>query len=148
MDNAGDWLYIVFLIVAGLTSLLGSKKKKKQTEVLGQPGKDIVVESEQQPQKGFWEILQDMQEEQKEPPRPVEKTIPSSPKKNKQKQPKKAAPSPFLTAESAFNKPTSANSIADMSMPEEENILADIAFDNAAELRKAVIYTEILNRKY
>ena len=26
--------------------------------------------------------------------------------------------------------------------------LTDIEFDNAAELRKAVIYTEILNRKY
>ncbi|MCS2919137.1 MAG: hypothetical protein ACLR6J_01790 [Parabacteroides merdae] len=31
---------------------------------------------------------------------------------------------------------------------EEEIPLTDIEFDNAAELRKAVIYTEILNRKY
>lgn len=148
MDNAGDWLYIVFLIVAGLSSLLGSKKKKKQTEVLGQPGKDIVVETEQQPQKGFWEILQEMQEEQKEPSRPIEKTNPAVTRKNKQKQQKKVVPSPFLTAESAFNKPVEANNFANMPLPEEENTLTNIEFDNAAELRKAVIYAEILNRKY
>lgn len=28
MDNAGDWLYIVFLIIAGISSLFGSKNKK------------------------------------------------------------------------------------------------------------------------
>lgn len=148
MDNAGDWLYIVFLIVAGLSTLLGSKKKKKQTEVLGQPGKDIATESEQQPQKGFWEILQEMQEEQKEEPRPIEKTKSSSAKKNKQIQQKKAAPTPFLTAENEIKTQIAADKAAGMIIPEEENILADIEFSNADDLRKAVIYAEILNRKY
>lgn len=32
MDNAGDWLYIVFLIIAGISSLFGSKNKKKTSE--------------------------------------------------------------------------------------------------------------------
>ena len=41
MDNAGDWLYIVFLIIAGISSLFGSKNKKKRpTQVLGQPEYD------------------------------------------------------------------------------------------------------------
>ena len=36
----------------------------------------------------------------------------------------------------------------DQFMKPEEIQLTDIEFDNAAKLRKAVIYTEILNRKY
>ena len=37
MDNAGDWLYIVFLIIAGISSLFGSKNKKKRPkQILGQ----------------------------------------------------------------------------------------------------------------
>ena len=31
---------------------------------------------------------------------------------------------------------------------EEHSLLEDIEFNNAEELRKAVIYSEILNRKY
>lgn len=149
MDNAGDWLYIVFLIVAGLSSLFSSmKKKKRPTEILGQPDRDIVTEPERQPQKGFWDILQEMQEEQKELPRPVEKTIPSATNKKKKLQQKKAAPEPFLTNESEISKAAAAHSISNTPIQEEENILADIGFDNAADLRKAVIYAEILNRKY
>ena len=35
MDNLGDWLYIVFLIIAAVSGLLGSgKKKKRPSEVL------------------------------------------------------------------------------------------------------------------
>ena len=38
MDNAGDWLYIVFLIIAGISSLFGSKNKKKRPkQILGHP---------------------------------------------------------------------------------------------------------------
>lgn len=38
MDNLGDWIYIVFLIVAAVSGLFSSKNKKKHpTQVLGQP---------------------------------------------------------------------------------------------------------------
>ena len=41
MDNAGDWLYIVFLIIAGISSLFGSKNKKKRPkQILGQPDRE------------------------------------------------------------------------------------------------------------
>ena len=87
MDNAGDWLYIVFLIIAGISSLFGSKNKKKRPkQILGQPDREI-----------------------KQSPAGDRLVVPST---------------------------------------EEEIPLTDIEFDNAAELRKAVIYTEILNRKY
>ena len=38
MDNAGDWLYIVFLIIAGISSLFGSKNKKMSETDIGATG--------------------------------------------------------------------------------------------------------------
>ena len=147
-ENISDWLYIVFMIVAGLFSLLGGKKKKKHPhEVLGQPGKEIIVEEETQPQKGFWEVLQDMQESPNKVPQPISQPVTSPPGKQKLKQSKKKEPTPFLTAESSFNKPELENNILNTPI-EETNNFTDIEFNNAVELRKAVIYTEILNRKY
>ena len=29
MDSIGDWLYIVFLVIAGISSMLNAAKKKK-----------------------------------------------------------------------------------------------------------------------
>ena len=131
MDNAGDWLYIVFLIIAGISSLFGSKNKKKRPkQILGQPDREIVTNEDNVPDKGFWEILEEMQN-----PKPVKQPVPTPKRKKKQQQ--VAAPSPFLAGERLVVPST-----------EEEIPLTDIEFDNAAELRKAVIYTEILNRKY
>ncbi len=110
MDNAGDWLYIVFLIIAGISSLFGSKNKKKRPkQILGQPDREIVTNEEKQ---------------------------------------QVADPSPFLAAEKVTDKQSPAGNRLVVPPSEEEISLTDIGSDNAAELRKAVIYTEILNRKY
>ena len=130
MDNAGDWLYIVFLAIAGISSLFSSKNKKKRPkQILGQPDKEIVTSEKEVPAKGFWEILEEMQK-----PEPV-------------KQPA-AAPKPFLAGEKMADRQSSARNSLATPPAEEESPLTEIEFDNAAELRKAVIYTEILNRKY
>ena len=95
MDNAGDWLYIVFLIIAGISSLFGSKNKKKRPkQILGQPDREIVTNEDNVPDKGFWEILEEMQN-----PKPVKQPVPTPKRKKKQQQ--VAAPSPFLAAEKA-----------------------------------------------
>ena len=93
MDNAGDWLYIVFLIIAGISSLFGSKNKKKRPkQILGQPDREIVTNEDNVPDKGFWEILEEMQN-----PKPAKQPVPTPKRKKKQQQ--VAAPSPFLAAE-------------------------------------------------
>lgn len=141
MDNAGDWLYIVFLIIAGISSLFGSKNKKKRPkQILGQPDREIVTNEDNVPDKGFWEILEEMQN-----PKPVKQPVPTPKRKKKQQV---AAPSPFLAAEKVTDKQSPAGNRLVVPSTEEEIPLTDIEFDNAAELRKAVIYTEILNRKY
>lgn len=138
MDNLSDWLYIVLLAIAGVSSLFSSKKKKKSpTEVLGQPDRDIVVEQEDVPQKGFWEILEEMQKEKPQPvARPVARHTPS--------------PAPFLTVENntVRKKAQAVGSIMATSIPAEESKSLEFELGNPAELRKALIYAEILNRKY
>ena len=141
MDNVGDWIYIVFLIVAAISGLFSSKNKKKRpTQVLGQPGHDTYPEENTSSGKGFWEIL----EEATTPQKPEAPTAPIH--KNKKKTP---ASKPFLSTEQEIQK-SKVSSSQPMNFPieEEHSMLEDIEFNNAEELRKAVIYSEILNRKY
>ena len=69
MDNVGDWLYIVFLIIAAVSGLFSSKDKKKKSrpDILGQPDREIVPNDQPTEGKGFWEILEDMQKETQKP---------------------------------------------------------------------------------
>lgn len=144
MDNAGDWLYIVFLVIAGISSLFSSQKKKKRpTQVLGQPDIEINTRQEKAPDKGFWDVLQEMQHEE---PKPKKKKKVST---HKQPQAKSASiPTPFLSSENEMQKPMSERSSLPTMPEEEESLLPELEFNNTTELRKAVIYTEILNRKY
>ena len=100
MDNLGDWLYIVFLIVAAVSGLFGSgKKKKRQTEVLGRPDSEIEPETQKPAQKSFWEMLEEMQEEKpKAKPMPTPQPATRPVIKSKEKQPQ--ASTPFLNTES------------------------------------------------
>ena len=141
MDNVGDWIYIVFLIVAAISGLFSSKNKKKRpTQVLGQPGHDSYPEENTSSGKGFWEIL----EEATTPQKPEAPTAPIHKKKKKTPVSK-----PFLSTEQEIQK-SKVSSSQPMNFPaeEEHSMLEDIEFNNAEELRKAVIYSEILNRKY
>lgn len=141
MDNVGDWIYIVFLIVAAISGLFSSKNKKKRpTQVLGQPGHDTYPEENTSSGKGFWEIL----EEATTPQKPEASTAPIHKKKKKT-----PASKPFLSTEQEIQK-LKVSSSQPMNFPieEEHSMLEDIEFNNAEELRKAVIYSEILNRKY
>ena len=141
MDKVGDWIYIVFLIVAAISGLFSSKNKKKRpTQVLGQPGHDSYPEENTSSGKGFWEIL----EEATTPQKPEAPTAPIHKKKKKT-----PASKPFLSTEQEIQK-SKVSSSQPMNFPaeEEHSMLEDIEFNNAEELRKAVIYSEILNRKY
>lgn len=151
MDNIGDWLYIVFLIIAGITSLFGSKDKKKKSrpDILGQPDKEIVPNEQPTEGKGFWEILENMQKETQKPkPAPRQKQV-----KPKAKKPQvitaSPAPSPFLSTEKDIPNHIASRPSARISAIEEEpGLMPEDTFNNIEELKKAIICAEILNRKY
>ena len=154
MDNIGDWLYIVFLVIAGISSLFGSKDKKKakkRPEILGQPDEDVVPSDQPSAEKGFWEILQETQKRAESPtpkPRPA--------KKKKAKAKRKIAegtPSPqpisFLKKENHFPRTTeSLSSTPIQPIEDETGFMPEETFKDMGELRKAIICSEILNRKY
>lgn len=145
MDNGGDWLYyIVFLIIAGISGLMSSKNKKKdRPDILGQPGREIVPNEEPTQEKGFWEILEEMGNPQPQPQR--------KPKKQKAENPMTLSaqpPKPFLTAERDIPSRIASQSSAMTQDEEETAVLPANSFQNMDEIKKAIIYTEILNRKY
>lgn len=132
MDNVGDWLYILFLIIAGISGLLGSKNKKKHSEERQeQPSREVTTEGE----KGFWEIL----EEEMQAPRPVpaSQTVTAAP----------APPARKQEAKPVAEKKQTAAPRATRTQQEKES-QPPTGFADAEELRRAVIYSEILNRKY
>lgn len=133
MDKIGDWLYIVFIIIAGISGLISSvKKKNKPTEVLGQPDYGQPEEQNQPVNKNPWD--------------PFEKGPAPRPKSNNKK--KKRETSPFLEGEttSSFNRNIPIP-VTDIPEPELE-YGPEITINSVEDLRKAVIYSEILNRKY
>lgn len=130
MDNLGDWIYIVFLVIAGLSGLINSARKKKEAAEAPVPP---AYEEENNPgtEKSFWDLLDEMQKEQQSP---VEK-------------PK--SPIPFLAAEQKIHTATPPRHSAVLpSEDEAPGIDIEQDFQDPESLRKAVIYTEILNRKY
>lgn len=140
MDNLGDWIYIVFLAIAGLSGLISSARKKKQEAEASMPP----VESDELPdsEKGFWDMFEEMQKKQAEPVSlPKQSSRPSASKQ-------KPSRTPFLTSESRIQSLSSIETI--VSLEEDEAFALDVSedFHDPEEIRKAIIYTEILNRKY
>lgn len=157
MDNLGDWLYILILIAVGISSLFSSSKKKKQTgQAPQQPVSDPGHEEKrtQQP-KSFWEILEDMQrgiENKEEQPLPVPQSITTEKKKKTQekKQVKTSViPSHYNEGTRAIKDTLSGQPRYSADASEEEAYaLSGESFHSIDELKKAIIYSEILNRKY
>ncbi len=134
MDNVGDWLYIVFLIIAAVSGLFSSKdkkKKKSRPDILGQPDREIVPNDQPTEGKGFWEILEDMQKETQKPkPAPRQKQVKPKVEKN--------IPNHIATRPS----------VRMSAIEEEPGLMPEDTFRDIEELKKAIICAEILNRKY
>ncbi|MCD7936387.1 MAG: hypothetical protein LUG98_05965 [Tannerellaceae bacterium] len=156
MDNLGDLLYIIVIAIAGIMGVFNSGKKKKRPEkVLRQPAAGENPE-QVSGEKSFWEIFEELQ--QPEPASvPVPKPIPSRAGKKKENratsttqtvQEKKKQAALLSGDMSTFQFSTPQGSLLE-EVPEDENYMFDDeSFHNPDELRKAIIYTEILNRKY
>ncbi len=126
MESIGDWIYLVLILIFAASGMFGSKSKKKRpTVVLGSP--------EYEPDKAertSWEMPGDANASQS----------------RKIKMPE---PAPIPKAEPSVGSLSPRTSAASGSTAgEEHSILENIDLKDAEELRKAVIYSEILNRKY
>jgi hypothetical protein len=139
MENIGDWLYMVIIIIAAISSIIGSvNKKSRQTS-----SRETVREDREE--KGFrgeqaetqQPVFREIQPEVRQTVRPGYKPL----KKNKKTEKdysifKKETASAFPnTAVAAEEEEKTAVSLEDMPA-------------NTDEWRKAFIYHEVFKRKY
>ncbi|MDR1161809.1 MAG: hypothetical protein LBK45_05665 [Tannerellaceae bacterium] len=158
MDNLGDWLYIVILIAVGISSLFSSAKKKKQAgQAPQQPMPETENKGSNAPKpKSFWELLEEMQsggQAQEEAPKPQPRPVVVTEKKKKTQEKKKPATSsiPAYRSEgiSAFGEMPASQPLDLINLSEEEAFaLPADSFRSVDELKKAIVYAEILHRKY
>ena len=124
MDEFGDWIYIVLMVVVGIASLFKSINRKKEQQQTHIPV-----------------------------PKPPEQSFPTPPvpAKKSSRMPPPVPEHLRQSFSSLFESSTLAESIKTelALMPEQESALADeLDFTDAAAFRKAIIYSEIIKRKY
>lgn len=127
MESLSDWLYIILLVIAGVSGIVSSGKKKKRSAPMpSEPEEELFPEEEKPEGKSFWDIWEDIHQE----------------KQPKPKQPKPVPPQVKRTP--------AYTPLARTETPEEEEefFLSADSLHDADELKKAVIYAEVLHRKF
>ena len=129
MDEFGDWIYIILMVVVGISSLFSSINKKKKQQQTQMPLPEPV--------------------EQTEPAEPWHPTAPPVPKKKERKLP---PPVPGHLKPQSYNTdlafPTT-DTQTEIYLQEEESTLAtELELTDPDAFRKAVIYSEVLKQKY
>ena len=125
MDELGDWIYIILMVVVGISSLFSSINKKKRQQQTQMPS-----------------------------PVPPEFSFPDPPvpKKKEKKQPFQVSGSnkhPSFDAHLTFPTAATDSQTEVYLAPEETGALAgELELTDPDAFRKAVIYAEILSRKY
>lgn len=154
MDNVGDWLNIVLMVAAGIIAILNSGKKKKRTSTTPdttQQKPDINIDNEEEEDddedkeetssdKGFWEILEEIKEKKEKEAKPAKPAA----------KPEAPSPEPAYTFNDERSMPIIPTQPAKTAVPttEEPGIMPETTFTDIQEIRKAIIYAEILHRKY
>lgn len=152
MDNIGDWLDIVLMVAAGIIAILNSGKKKKRTSktpdtTQPKPNPDNEEEEdddedkeETSSDKGFWEILEEIKEKKEKEAKPAKPAA----------KPEAPSPEPAYTFNDELATSITPTQPAKTAAPttEEPGIKPETTFTDIQEIRKAIIYAEILHRKY
>ena len=134
MDSIGDWLYIVFLVIAGISSMLNAAKKKKEEQNAPQEEQIPQPRSEKRQARRAKRSARPMPSQQPIPVYTAEPLSAVTP-----------TPNPFLTAEQDIPEHLTAEATVPVTEEPETNALP--AFTDQSEWRKAILYAEILQRK-
>lgn len=133
MDSLGDYIYLIVILIAGISSILGKRKKKREAEVetVDFPDlEDIIPEFTDyvRPEKPVYQEIKNNEAKVEIPTYDTVKDV-SVMKAKKQVKPVKS----FKELQ-----------------PDELEVpnSYEIELDNIDEAKKAVIYSEIFNRKY
>ncbi|MGL5771804.1 MAG: hypothetical protein ACRCX1_03335 [Bacteroidales bacterium] len=140
MDSLGDWLYIVLIVLGGIVSFLAENKKKKaaKTPIPSAKPADEAHTTE-------WDVFQ----EQSRPKRSYRKVDTSNTVTNSStifSSNQRDATLEEKAMKSEKDTLLRRDTTPDMTEADDE-CAERIELSNAEELRKAVIYSEILKRK-
>ena len=134
MDSIGDWLYIVFLVIAGISSMLNAAKKKKEGQNAPQEEQMPQPPTAKRQTRRAKRAARPMPTQQPMPvytAEPISTAVPT--------------PNPFLTAEQEIPEHLAAETTTPVM--EEPTVNTLPSFTDREELRKAILYAEILQRK-
>ena len=147
MDNIGDWLYIVFLVIAGISGLFSSKEKKRRERGSADTATQPIPGGQPLPGDSAGE-LGDKPFQEPSRPDPAPRKRPSKPRV-KSAPPPPLRPAPFLATERTTHAtPKPQPTVEPVLAEEAEDLPTAHPLKEIDELKKAVIYAEILNRKY
>lgn len=140
MDSLGDWLYIVLIVLGGIVSFLAENKKKKaaKTPIPSAKPADEAHTTE-------WDVFQ----EQSRPKRSYRKVDTSTTVTNSSTIFSSNQRDTTLEEKAMKSEKDTLlrrDTTPDMTETDDESV-ERIELSNAEELRKAVIYSEILKRK-
>ncbi len=149
MEISDDWINILFVVVAALAGLVSAhNKKKKDAEAATKRKANQETNKNFPEEKDLWETLQkELQGQSEQPVEPapvkVKPVIVSKP-------PKKRTSQPFIPSDlevkGASIPQTQTETEPILEEPVSEHSFVD--FSDHEELKKAVIYSEILHPKY
>ena len=129
MEELGDWVYIILMVVVGISSLFSSVKKKKKAQQMEMP---TPVPSA--PSEAWYPATPSV-------PNKKEKILPPPVPGQSKRQP--------LNAHLAYSDLDTGTQSEILCTQEDEIALVNkLELSDPDTFRKAVIYAEILNRKY
>ena len=128
MDEFGDWIYIILMVVVGISSLFSSISKKKRGQQTQMPLPESVEPTE------------------------LSYPAPSIPKKKERKLPPPVPghlkPQSYNTRLTFPDVETALQSEIYLMQEEESTLAGELELTDPDTFRKAVIYSEVLKRKY
>jgi hypothetical protein len=136
MENIGDWLYMIIIIIAAISSIIGSINKKKSGK---QQPREIITEED-------WDDYEETQPSVSYETQPVAGPQPAQQKMSPEYRPFGANKKTEKDYATFKREPTST-----IALSVEENPASVSLEDmpaNKEEWRKAFIYSEVFNRKY
>ena len=137
MEDLGDYIYLIFIAIAVVSSFFG-KKKKKETEPNEHPA----------PATNWQEIIKQMAEgkELVDTPEPAPVKVASVVAKPATASPTPEAMVSVKSAAEGTRSVTNRTAIVEDDEVSQSSLLVDL--DDQEDAAKAIIYSEILTRKY
>lgn len=137
MEDLGDYIYLIFIAIAVVSSFFG-KKKKKETEPNGHPA----------PATNWQEIIKQMAEgkELVDTPEPAPVKVAPVATKAVSVSPTPEAMVSVVSAAEGTRSVVNRTAVVDDEEASQSSLLVEL--DDQEDAAKAIIYSEILTRKY